>query len=317
MNNLLEEDARIIDAFIAGSSDFLTGQNLRLEGTNLKVSLIERSTAIVIATIDFSSSVPYIRMRMNFVGYESLPAYLEARGFTLCQPKYKGVLEFRSYKLDSYTTYQGNINKLWKSFRRLVTMNKFLKILHENNWCEVIDLIHEDFTYVIKMKGRDLIIAVPDQNMIWAEPIDKPTEGIDKSIWATGLITSEILTPPASSFPMQTNRKQPDNSEGSKFKEKLEALATNLAALTEYFDRLSSVIVTDKKFALQEFQLLMERVSFLEGSINNRDLLLEEYQENNSDEIFCEEQSGFNLTTDSSRFGESVGSATSLMMPLN
>ena len=61
----------------------------------------------------------------------------------------------------------------------------------------------------------------------------------------------------------------------------------------------------------------MERVSFLEGSINNRDLLLEEYQENNSDEIFCEEQSGFNLTTDSSRFGESVGSATSLMMPLN
>jgi hypothetical protein len=321
MNNLLEEDAIIMDAFLSRSSDFLVGQNLRLEAKGKITSLFERSTSTVIAKIDFTHPIPLVKMRANFVGYEFLPQYLEAKDFVPCKQAQNGILEFRYYKLDGYSIQQTSINTLWKSFRKLITKNKQVKILYENKWYQITNIIHEDFTYVIKMlKGDDLTIAIPDLMMTWAEPVDEPVPSSGSSIWATGLMAEHKAFLPDSAPFEKTTKNLLSEKRREDFGEGLEVLSRDLKALRDYVEQLFAFISDDKKEQLRSLNLLTERIISLEAveALNVQLDTIERIEEEQDWEIPNSERTIFNLTIDdSSRFEESLGGVTSLMMPLN
>lgn len=321
MNNIPEEDLLIIDAFLFGSSDFFVGQNLRFESKDKTASLIERSTSTVIARIDFTNSVSLVKMRMNFIGYEFLPAYLETKGFMPRKSAQKGILEFNYYKLDGYAVQETSINTLWKSFRKLIAKNKHPKIFYESDWHEIMNIVHEDFTYVIKMrKMSDLTIAVLDLMMIWAEPVEDIPVSSDSFTWGTGLMAEEktVAPIPISSSLQKAAKSSLPYGKNEELTEKIEIVSRDLRFLQEYVEQLFSFISEDKKSQVKDYHLLVERVSFLEKlSIEIKTLSNLEPLEDSNVEPIEQQIHSFNLTTDSSRFEESVSSVTSLMMPLN
>lgn len=326
MNNLPEEDSIILDAFLSGSSDFLVGEHLRTESKNKTASLFERSTSTLIAKIDFSHPIPLIRMRRNFGGYEYLPQYFESKSFVPSKSSQEGILEFRYYKLEGYTIQETSINTLWKSFRKLITKNKQVKILHEHSWCQITNIIHEDFTYVIKiLKGNDIVIATPNMMMTWAEPEEEAAPSFGSSIWATGIMADQKDKSQSSSPFERTTRNLVPDSKRQDLENAVESISTDLKGLHQYVEQLFSFLADDKKAYQLTVDELKTRLECLEtiGVLNTQlppviSIIQEVEEEEDPAWDLPQGLDNFNLTSDdSSRFEESFGGSTSLMMPLN
>lgn len=325
MSIISQEDRSALDAFMLGSSDFI-GHNLIVESKGKVITLLERSTSTVIAQLNLTT-IPTIKLRKSFVGYEYLPGFFEENDFIPSRSTQEGIMEFKFYELDGYSIQQTNINTLWKEFRKLINKNKKVKILNENEWCDVTNIIHEDFTYVVRMpKGKDLIIAMQDFVIMWAKPDEQLIANLDS--WNTGILPDQKIPAALPSFGRPLNTYTYSDHKREDLQQGLNALSTDVKGLQEYVVKLFQFIVKDKEERLSAAEQLTQRVIALEETVvlqiqESPDLQFDSFSSIDIDEeqgqtwAKCDlEDKRFNLTDDSTRFSESSGS-TSLMMPLN